>query len=356
MFHENACLIPWINISMHPMGDIRACCSFVIMDRYKKADGSLYNARYDSLVESRNCNRACEIRKDMMNGVKLKECSVCWDIEKIGGISKRMKMFSKYNHIIEKVEKYTNDDGSIDTDEIPILFYDLRTSNLCNCKCVFCFRENSSRHSHLVDWAEDDDNLFIKEVKESLNKVHTITFMGGEPLIINKYWELVDYMIENNIAKNIILRYFTNGTVLNKEMFEKWKHFKYVDLSFSLDAVGDKLKEIRPPSEWKNVKSNIESFERSGYENLSGNISMTISNFNLFHIGDVIEWFINKKDKKIKNIYGTVLRFPEEFSFIGKKELYEKVKPMYEKYLDMDYNGVSFIIKSIFEALRNENK
>ena len=87
-------------------------------------------------------------------------------------------------------------------------FSDFLESNYCNLSCRKCFNEIHQ------DFKEDLSLAEIKEILDDLYQsgVLQLTITGGEPLLRNDIWEILDYAFELGFG----VRFFTNGTTLNE--------------------------------------------------------------------------------------------------------------------------------------------
>ena len=82
--------------------------------------------------------------------------------------------------------------------------------------------------------------------------------MGGEPVLIRKYHEFIDYLIEKKRFE-ISLSFVTNGTLLNQKLIDKLKLFKNVDVEVSIEAIDNVNDYIRQGSKIQQLRPNIES-------------------------------------------------------------------------------------------------
>ena len=99
-----------------------------------------------------------------------------------------------------------------------------------------------------------------------------VYFAGGEPLIIPYHYEMLDYMIKNDYAKNIELRYNTNLSTLkykSVDLLKNWSSFKNITLSPSIDMIGEQGEYHRYGSKWNDIINNLNvdiiSFSMSKY-------------------------------------------------------------------------------------------
>jgi len=154
---ETFCPIPWIFQAARSNGDIRICCQANITKNQgviRKEDGTAYNVGIDDLNEARNAELMKNVRLNMLNGVWSDECGRCKN-EELNGLNSRRKYEEKNwpNFTFDIAKSLTNEDGTIDTDENPVQYYDLRFGNFCNLKCRMCGPTDSDT------WYEDWEKL-----------------------------------------------------------------------------------------------------------------------------------------------------------------------------------------------------
>ena len=183
-----------------------------------------------------------------------------------------------------------------------IQMIDFRTSNLCNLKCRTCGPSYSSK------WADElgikspikkvDIDIYITQIlTDSISKIY---FAGGEPLLNIDHWNLLDKLIELNLARNISLQYSTNLTVItykNKTVSDYWKQFKHVQVNASIDATGPAFEYIRSGANWEVADTNITKLSNLSLNNLTINIAFTLSVLSVWFLKDVLEYANSKKIK-----------------------------------------------------------
>ena len=98
------------------------------------------------------------------------------------------------------------------------------------------------------------------------DKVEYIHFAGGEPLITDEHYKVLEKLIERG-RTDITIRYSTNFNQLKYKKYdviEMWKHFKHIQLMTSLDDYGDRYNYIRNGGEWNNVIENYKKLKEAG--------------------------------------------------------------------------------------------
>ena len=232
------CILPWIHMHAWPDGRAMPCC---IAD----SDQPFGNVKENSIKEVWNSDKYKELRLAMLNGEKLDCCRRCYELEDstyIWTLRKNHNQWFGDKHF-DLVEK-TNADGSID--EMRMAYMDIRFSNICNMKCRTCGPELSSLHaqehgelygkhevanilknngSNIVNVAKHKD--FWNELQQYLPDVEEVYWAGGEPLITDEHYKILDHWID--IGKtDVRLRYTTNFSNLRfkqKSIIDYWKEF-----------------------------------------------------------------------------------------------------------------------------------
>ena len=172
------CPLPWIHQAIRNNGDFRVCCQANQgPDRglLRKPNGTPYNAEYDDLVECRNSQKMKDIRLAMIEGNWHPDCIRCKREEASG-----MKSRFHYEEVLwrdefsaEEAYVSTNDDGSIDTDRVPVLYYDLRFGNKCNLRCRPCGPTDSS------NWYNDQVYVWGDSYWDTHGEVKLININGS---------------------------------------------------------------------------------------------------------------------------------------------------------------------------------
>ena len=299
---KSFCVLPWVHLNVQPNGDIYPCC----MAPYGKSIG---NTTDNTLEEIWNGDDMKTIRKEMLVGERPKLCERCFLIEDSGLLSPR----NTHNHFFDKdvnnLIKDTNPETGHNENFI-LKYWDFRWSNICNFKCRMCGAFSSSK------WYEDEGALYgtvmknngllhfnsesrediFKYVDRFINDVEEIYFAGGEPLIMDEHYIILEKLIAAG-RTNVRIRYNTNFSHIKFKKWDLhglWSHFLNdpngrIMLFASLDAVGKLAEVIRNGTKWNSVYENIKSCVDKGME---VHISPTISILNIFHINELIDMAI----------------------------------------------------------------
>lgn len=229
------------------------------------------------------------------------------------------------------------------------VYFDIRFSNVCNLKCRICNFSSSS------SWYNDDlalgnikpetpalttsiidEEKFFKEFKGQLGSIKEIYFAGGEPLMMEQHYRILEFLIEtgNTSCK---LFYNTNLSRLKfkeYDVLELWKQFEYVNLAVSLDDIGERLEYQRKNTKWEQMQSNFETVKREA-DNVDIMISPTISIFNILSITEMHKTLFNKGFVRVEDVVPTLLVYPQEFNIRGlSQELKETAKNRIDDHLE----------------------
>lgn len=106
----------------------------------------------------------------------------------------------------------------------------LELTNKCNLQCVHCY--NSSSLKGNSEWEYKDLVSILDEAEKQ--GVVSISISGGEPLIYNKLWTLLEYICNNTKLKITIN---TNGILLSDGICKRLYSLGVSDIQISLDGL-----------------------------------------------------------------------------------------------------------------------
>ena len=125
---------------------------------------------------------------------------------------------------------------------------------------------------------KDEFASSLEQIKDIAHLVSSIKITGGEPMMMDNHYNLLDLLIESGDAKHIHLRYQTNFTKFSRgeEAFFKYmKEFKWVAVQISIDSVGEYDEYIRKNGSTDTVDKNIDKLRN--LPNVSFGIANTVS-------------------------------------------------------------------------------
>jgi hypothetical protein len=324
------CALPWIHMATRPNGDARVCCVANASGAHtgdhgvglvKKENGEPANFGRDTPLSAFNNDYMKSIRLTMLDGKIPASCTKCFEEESNGVVSKRLWEMYEWNRDgLDFNELITGTDSSGAVPPV-IRYLDLRLGHTCNLKCVMCSPHDSSR------WLQDYDKLvektkskivihqvefnksefnntwyekpeFWDDVFEQIPHITQLYFAGGEPLMIKEHRRFLDEIIKRGYAKNISLRYNSNGIFVNEDIVNVWSQFKQVRYAFSIDAILEKNSYIRYPTDWADIERSLWLMDNTP-DNIHCAIACAVQVFNIKHIIDFAKWKLSQGFKKI---------------------------------------------------------
>ena len=332
------CILPWIHFATRPNGDMRLCCgansSGAGQDHeiglIKTESGRPANFGTETPMAAWNSEYMRSVRTTMLDGKIHSTCTKCFDEEKQGVVSKRMwesGTWVSQGIDIEELIKETSEDGTVPE---KLVYLDLRLGHTCNLRCIMCSPHDSSQwatehkkvyplfqHKEIkkqLDWDKDafdnywyEKSQFWDQIYDQIPNLKQVYFAGGEPLLIKEHKLFLEEIIRQGYAKNILLRYNSNGTVVDNSIIDIWKHFKKVKFAVSIDATDHKNYYIRYPADWSSLETNLRKLDNTP-DNIEVSIATAIQILNIKDLPDFARWKIEQNYKKINlgNVTGGI--------------------------------------------------
>jgi len=295
---KHFCVLPWIHMHVWANGNTYPCC----LSTYEYKVG---NTNEQSFKELWNSEKMCAMRKNMLDDKPTDGCKKCYDIEDNDGVSMRMNTNKSFSHHIERKE-LTNRDGSVD--DVFMSYMDIRFSNICNFKCRSCGPEFSSLwYDDAIAqgrWSSKESKIFRvkdtitelwQDMEQWIDTVEQIYFAGGEPLIMDEHYKILEHLIEIG-RTDIDILYNTNLSKLkykSKDVIELWKKFEHITVDASLDDSGERADVMRSGTIWKDIISNRKRIIEE-VPHVKFRLTPTVSVFNVQHCIDFFdEWIYN---------------------------------------------------------------
>ena len=296
--HDKFCVLPWVSLETSPIGTTRPCC--LAEDEIKDEDGNKYSLMTTDLNVVHNSEYMRKLRQEFLDGKKPQTCRKCWNEERSGRTSKRMHTINRLEHIVTDTE-WT-------ADAKPLVFIDFKLGNICNLKCRICgswssstfaaeevrFEGKDSFHYQMLKdgaWPRKNQR-FWEDIDKLMDQVRYLEFTGGEPFMIQEHFALLERMVAKGIAHNVEIHYNTNGTHYPENAEEIWKHFKTVEVAFSIDDVDERFEYQRANAIWSEVNTNMDRFEqlRDRNTNIQLQVCSTVNVFNVMYLEGLANW------------------------------------------------------------------
>ena len=300
--HDKFCVLPWISLEASPVGTVRPCC--LADDELLDDAGQKFSLLDANFGDIQNSNAMRSLREQFLAGQKPQTCRKCWNEERAGRDSKRIHTLNRLRHTVTDTE-WT-------TDAKPLMFLDLKLGNICNLKCRICGSWSSSQFAseeinfmpreeqktsfpyqmlRAGAWPKENES-FWSQIDSHLADIRYIEFTGGEPFMIEQHFDMLQGMIDRGIAHQVEIHYNTNGTQWPERGPAIWRHFKTVEIAFSIDDLGPRFEYQRSNAVWSEVVFNIDRFRRlrEDYPNIQLQCCSTVNVFNVRYIDQLAQW------------------------------------------------------------------
>jgi MoaA/NifB/PqqE/SkfB family radical SAM enzyme len=298
--HDKFCVLPWVSLETSPVGTVRPCC--LAEEEITDDAGNKFDLNTASFAGIQNSGYMQDLRQQFLDGRQPQTCRKCWREERSGRTSKRMHTLDRLKHMIP--------DQPWTADARPLMFLDLKLGNICNLKCRICgswssstfateelnyVRDKKASHHYTMlkqgAWPREN-HTFWSEMDQVVDQIRYIEFTGGEPFMIQEHFDLLQRLVDRGLAHNIEIHYNTNGTQYPAQAEAIWRHFKTVEVAFSIDDVGERFEYQRTNAVWSEVVANIERFRdmRSRMPNLQLQVCSTVNVFNVYYLEELAQW------------------------------------------------------------------
>lgn len=324
------CVLPWIHLATRPNGDMRLCCTANAsgagddheVGLIKMADGRPANFGKVTPMQAWNSDYMKSVRTSMISGQVPASCKGCFDEEAQGIVSKRLWETATWEQDesfdLAELVKQTKEDGTVPEQ---LSYLDLRLGHTCNIKCVMCSPHDSSKW--VSDWQKlypkletpevkiqlrwdkkefnnfwYEKGLFWDEIYAQIPNLRQVYFAGGEPLMIKEHKMFIEEIIRQGYQDKILLRYNSNGILVDNELIQLWSKFRKVKFAVSVDASYERDNYIRYPTKFDDVERTLHLLDNTP-DNIHVSIATAVQIFNIKHLPDFIKWKLGQKFKKM---------------------------------------------------------
>lgn len=366
---QTFCIKPWIELAVSPTGTLTPCCIF---ERPIFKDNETVTTIWNSdLQEVWNGQHWKEIRKKMLSGEKVHGCEQCYQQEAIGNKSNRIESNYWFGSFSKKALENTSQDGEV---SLPPQLLDLKLTNKCNLACRMCQPKDSDfvnkqfekiqetekdfiyftnaypmdpflnkKFSAISSWTEN--KYFLNTMEKLYPSLKQIALAGGEPLLIEKFYEILEEVIQRGNSQTTKIVLTTNLSILPKRFINLISQFKNALIYVSIDGFEKSMEYIRYPIKWEKINKNIERLAHLAGESNHLRIAFasTLQALNILEFPSILKYY-DQLSSMIKNPSNISFKlqhvtFPEHLRLIALPQDVLKKAIQYLEDLKLQLNG-----------------
>lgn len=281
---DHVCALPFSALEIVQSGSVRPCC------RYNQSVGSIKTHSADQVFRGPAMTL---LRQQFRQGMKPHNCSYCWQQESKGSSSLRTLSLDRY---LDRLEQCF--------DEVKTRHLTLAQANQCNFRCRMCSPQASSSiaqeqfdhadaserkrlepYLHRKKWHQS--NTFVAMLEKSYPDLENLSIYGGEPMLIKGTKDVLEGLVANGWHRRTRIDMSTNASVWNHAVIDLLQQFCEVELSLSIDDVGQRF-ELQRGGNWPAVLTNIKKFVALKTPNFRVQLTCTINIQNVLYLDDVV--------------------------------------------------------------------
>jgi hypothetical protein len=293
-YGERMCLAPFVNSFYSTCGVVAP--DQTVVNHVRPCSiiqaGPQWDIQNNSISESRNTKVWRDLRQSFLEGRLTDVCSTCINAERAGASSPR-QLNNEYlfEHldldIMSTVEQIVNDGLTANS----VYALDYMPSNFCNYACVMCYSGASSQR-YTFDIKQGikskyEINPVDRDFFDIVRDVKILGFTGGETIQQPEVNRLIDYVIEQGLASDMIITILTNVSDFPDSLIEKFKCFKKVLYTVSIDGVGDVIEYQRRGAKWATIQENVQKIHASPVHEI---VNHVVTAINILTAMDFVDW------------------------------------------------------------------
>lgn len=258
-----------------PFNSVRVDTTDTDQSRYRPC--CMYHGKqnYNNVLEYINSNELFELKQHFLTQSRLPNgCQSCNHQEQQKQISWRQHFNSKFR------------------EQKKITQLELFPGNVCNLKCFMCSENYSTALGaertklNFINGYQEIDNVdaCINSIRD-LPDLTDISFIGGEFFLTKKNLEILDLVIEKQLAVRVV----TNGTILLPEHVSRLKQIPRLELQISIDGIRDSYEFMRYPAKWNVVEKNIHHI-KNDLKHAQLNFNFVVQLLNIQHMIPTVDY------------------------------------------------------------------
>lgn len=267
------------------------------------------------------------LREKFIAGEQADECHRCWNEEQAGKVSLRQR---QYEYFPRDYQDLVRSGRWVDGPKTAVF----KSSNVCNLACRSCggwdsntFAREGEHYAELyhtqgsINGETRVYNRFMQlspprhmdfmQYRDIAGNLEKIDFFGGEPFLNITQLDLLEYLVDQGLSKNITLFYSTNCTNHPTARLKRaWSKFRRVEISLSIDGVDTEFEYLRWPGKWETaleVISHIKSLDSVLECEVYVMAGLTVSTLNVLSVDATHQWL----EANVGNVYVNMVESPD---------------------------------------------
>lgn len=371
-FKKTFCPSPWFHMRITSDGSFEACrWGDSNSEFHQKNRGNIKDMSPEIWFQ----NEMEEFRKDLIdgNGHKTNVCDKCYKMESHEKVSGRQRQLLKAgiqdNNQFDKMllsSPWIDEFKKTSSNQKFNLYpqdWQIDLGNLCNSGCVMChpisssFLETEFKKIGILNkkqptaWVRNPEALenFFNCLDKS-PKISYMHFIGGEPLIIPAFKQILSRLVDNKLNENITVGFTTNLTVWDEELNELLAQFPNLHIGLSVECLDPVNDYVRYGSELATVRTMLDNWRdlAKSHEGWLVQIRTTPTILTIEKLHTIYEyaWY--------NNLSVESCNFLEEPEFLRATVLPPKYRDLaienLQKWIDKHDNGDSFNAHSVVNS------
>ncbi|MCC6137042.1 MAG: twitch domain-containing radical SAM protein [Bdellovibrionaceae bacterium] len=281
-----SCPLTKMHAAVTPMGFIQPCCRFKIGEH----EEIFANIKETSILEGRQSEGFKAVGKALSENIFPKGCSSCKLEEENGILSMRQKALQKYTQ----------------TDNLTYIEFFL--GNTCNMKCRSCNPLYSSRweaEAEAIGFSlKNQSSINSTQLLKAMDVQHLerLKLLGGEPFYTKSFYEILNVLTDTQKVQGLTLEFSSNASIFpDSSVIDQLCQFREVQLSLSIDDIGQRAEFLRSGTEWKKVSQVLYRWLqfKSTAPNFDIGVHITVSAYNVLHLDSILLYLSNMGWKDI---------------------------------------------------------
>lgn len=157
----------------------------------------------------------------------------------------------------------------------------------CNINCTYCHNEGQPKNHKFI--SEKLVQRVNQLMKENDQKLDSITFSGGEPLLHNKLFNIIETLSPNSDKRTLI----SNGLLINNTNIQSIKNSGITKIRIGVDSLCKK--KSRPTSGKNSTIPITEIIELIVDSNIKVELNIVLTKFNSKEIENIISYCIKNR-------------------------------------------------------------